>query len=194
MTNLVALLQAYRDAATLPERERFTEDFVLQVGPALRRFIFAHCRSDLAEDAYQETLIAIALCLGKCSAGTDAQVWRWCYQVARYKIADQARRAGGTRTVSLEIEAVQRAVNTIAASDEGFRSEKREELEYALDLLRAVKPPCVDYLWEAIALNLTYEAVGELHGLTSDAARMQVNRCLELAQALVRKKAMVNYA
>jgi RNA polymerase sigma factor (sigma-70 family) len=170
------------------------EDFVLQVGPALRRFILAHCRTDLAEEAYQETLLAIATRLGRCMAGSDAQVWRWCYQVARNKIADQARRAGGTRLVSLEVESVQRAVGAIADSDEGFSSEKREELEYALDLLRAVKPPCVDYLWEAIALNLTYEAVGELHGLRRDAARMQVNRCLELAQALVRKKAMVNYA
>ena len=194
MTNLVALLQAYRDAATLPERQRVVEDFVLQVGPALRKFIFPHCRTDLAEDACQETLTAIATRLGQCSSGTEGPIWRWCYQVARHKIADQARRAGGTRLVSLEVEAVQRAVNAIAASDEGFSLEKREQLEYALDLLRAVKPPCVDYLWEAIALNLSYAMVGELHGLTSDAARMQVNRCLELAQALVRKKAMVNYA
>ncbi len=192
MTTLVELARACRDASTLRVCERFAEDFVCLVGPALRQFIFRHARPDLAEDAFQETLITIATHVGQCTARTDSGLWGWCYKVARNKMADQGRRAERHPTISLDVEWVRRVVEASGA-DERIGHDEREEVDYALQLLGAVKPPCVDYLWEAIGLNQPYEAVGQLHGLSADAARMQVNRCLKLARELVRKKAKVSH-
>lgn len=83
----------------------------------------------------------------------------------------------------------------VAASgaDDRIGPDEQEQLDYALQLLAAVKPPCVDYLWQAIGLDLSYQVVGQLHAQKADAARMQVQRCLELAQKLVQKKAKGNH-
>jgi RNA polymerase sigma factor (sigma-70 family) len=192
MTNLMACVQACHDAVARSACERFAEDFVCQVGPALRRFIDAHTRPDLADDAYQETLIAIATDVRDCRAETESQIWKWCYQVARNKMADQWRQTAGAETVSLDIAAVRRAVEA-SGGEERIRHEDREELEYAMGLLQAAKPPCVDYLWEAYGLALTYVEMGKLYGRSADTMRMKVNRCLALAQQLVRKKTKVNH-
>ena len=190
--SVLGLLQACRTAVSLPACERFAEALVCRVGPALRQFICAPTRPDLAEDAFQETLLALATRAGQCRARTESEVWKWCYQVARNKMADQWRHAGGAETVSLEIEAVRRAVEA-SGGEERISHDEREELEYAMGLLAAVKPPCVDYLWEAFALNSTYVEMGALHGHSASAMRMKVNRCLALARELVRKKVRPNH-
>ena len=191
-SSVLTLLHACRNAVALPACERFAEAFVCEVGPALRSFINAHSRPDLAEDAYQETLIALALNVAECRANTESQVWRWCYTVARNKIADQARRAESEKVVSLELDTVRQAVEA-SGGDERIGHDEREELAFAMELLHAAKPPCVGYLWEAFALALTYVEMGKLHGLSTDAMRMKVNRCLELVRELVRKKARPNH-
>ena len=190
--SVLALLHACHNATALAACERFAEAFVCEVGPALRWFINAHTRPDLAEDAYQETLIALALNVSQCRAKTESQVWQWCYTVARNKIADQARQVDSEKVVSLELETVRQAVEA-SGGNERIGHDERDELAFAMELLSAAKPPCVGYLWEAFALTLTYVEMGKLHGLSADAMRMKVNRCLELVRELVRKKARPNH-
>jgi len=192
MTSLIELVQICRKTRTLHVRERFFEEMVCQVGPALFSFICHHTRKDFVEDAFQETLVALNHNLNKCRARTDPQVWAWCYQTARHKMADQWRRTAGRVVVSLDQEEVRRAVEA-SGRDERISREEREELDYALALLRSAKPPCVDYLWDRIALGLSYKEMTEIYGLRADAARMRVERCLKLAQELVSKKAKVTH-
>ena len=82
--------------------------------------------------------------------------------------------------------------DTCRAGDEAPDAEEAADLAYALELLRAAKPPCVGYLWEAFALELSYPEMGQLHGKSADAMRMQVKRCLKEAQKLVGRKVKVN--
>ena len=192
MTSLLECLQAYRASQALHARMRFAEEIIFLIGPALREFIFRHTRHDMAEDAYQETLVALATNLERCRARTEAQFRQWCYRIAGYKIADQWRERDEAVTTSLEAELLQRAVD-LSAKDERMAAEEREELEYALALLRAVKPPCVTYLWERIALDLPYKDLARLHGVSEDTMRMRVDRCLKLARELVARKAQVTH-
>jgi DNA-directed RNA polymerase specialized sigma24 family protein len=62
------------------------------------------------------------------------------------------------------------------------------DLEYALNLLRSVKPPCYGYLWQHYVLGWDHAEIANAYGISYGAARMQVNRCLKLAQSLVKKK------
>jgi len=190
MTDLMKLVKACGAAESLPVRTRFIEDVLSHVGPALLAFIRRHTRADLVDDAYQDTLVAVALQLCRCRIKAEPKFWGWCYQTARHKMADQWRKSKSGLTVSLEHAEIQQALEALA-QQERFSREDWDELNYALELLRLVKPPCVDYLWDAIALNLSYEVMAQIYGLTENAARMRVNRCLELAQELVAKKVKV---
>ena len=192
MTSLIELLRICRETKTLHVRERFFEQIVFQVGPALRGFICRHTRADFVEDALQETLIALNRNLNQCRARSEAQFWGWCYRTARHKMADQWRGTPGGLVVSLDGEEVLRAVEA-SGREERISPEEREVLDYALALIRSVKAPCVDYLWDRIALGLSYKEMSEIYGLGKDAIRMQVRRCLELAQELVSKKVKVTH-
>ena len=154
------------------------------VSPSLLSFITRHLRSDLVDDVYQETQLALATKIDRCRAQTDDAVWAWCYRLARNKIADQWRRDRRNAALSLDLEEVRRAAET-SAEEESISPTERLDLDYALALLRAAKPPCVDLLWERLGLDLSLKEVAAIYGLSADAARMQVNRCLELAQKLV---------
>ena len=166
------------------------EEIVYLVGAVLEQFIRNGLPPDLVADALQETLLAIALKFDTCRAESEAGIWQWCYRIARYKIADQWRQTE-PQAMSLDLEEVRLAVE-VSLRDEAPDAEEAADLAYALELLRAAKPPCVGYLWEAIALDLTYEEMGQLHGKKADAMRMQVERCLALAQKLVGRKVKVN--
>ena len=174
----------------MPFRQRVADDIVYLVGPALEQFIRNRLPPDLVADALQETLLAIALRFDACYADSEAAIWKWCYRIARHKIADQWR-ATEPQDLSLDLEEVREAVE-LSLGDEAAGPEEADELQYALELLGAARPPCVNYVWEAFALELTYPEMGKLHGKSADAMRMQVERCLQLARKLVARKAKVN--
>jgi DNA-directed RNA polymerase specialized sigma24 family protein len=106
--------------------------------------------------------------------------------VARNKVADCLRKHGGGTTAPVEVEEGRRALEA-EAQHERILPGARQDLEYALALLGAVKPPCVDLLWEYYILDLEYEYLAERYARSVNAVRMQLRRCLELAQALVTK-------
>jgi RNA polymerase sigma factor (sigma-70 family) len=187
MMSLIDLVRACRNATVEHEEIRFAEDLVCQIGPSLQRFIFGQTRRELVEDVYQNTLIAIAKDVAKCRAETDKEVQKWCFGIAVNKLADARRREKRHPTVSVDINVLEAAVEA-SGKEERIESKERAELDFALELLRAAAPPCVDYLWERIAFQLSYKDIGEMHEQSEDAARMRVKRCLELAQELVSKK------
>ncbi len=184
---LIELVQACRKATKEHEALRFAGDLVSEIGPSLWEFISRQTRSDLAEDVYQETLIAIGQNVGKCRAKDDKRVRRWCFGIAVHKMVSSWRREKSHPTLSLDVETVRQAVEA-SGKDRRIESEERAELNLALELVGAADPACVDYLWEGIAYDLAFKDTGVLHGQSTDAARMRVNRCLELAQKLVSKK------
>ena len=52
----------------------------------------------------------------------------------------------------------------LSLGDEAAGAEEADELQYALGLLGAARPPWVNYVREAFALELTYPEMGKLHG------------------------------
>jgi RNA polymerase sigma factor (sigma-70 family) len=185
-SELVLLTRLCRETTTLDVRVRFAEEFVIRVSGALRDFVFRRAPQQFAEEVHQEALMAIALHLHEFQGDSEAQVWRWCYRVARNKVANCLRKHGGGATALVEVEEARRALEA-EAQHERILPGARQDLEYALSLLVVAKPPCVDLLWEFYILDLDYDELATLTSLTVDAVRMQIRRCLELAQALVAK-------
>lgn len=190
MTSLIELLRLCRKTKTLHVRLRFAEEIVFRVGPALLSFIRRRTRPAFVEDAYQETLMAIAIGLERCEARTEPEFWKWCYGTARHKIADQWRRENRGDTATLDIEETRQALEA-SLKVQSVPAARLADLNYAMELLQASKAPCVGYLWDRFGLDLDYKDLGATHGLSEDAMRMQVQRCLELVQKLLSQKEKV---
>jgi RNA polymerase sigma factor (sigma-70 family) len=185
-SELLLLARLCRETTTLDVRVRFAEEFVIRVSGAVRDFVFRRVRQEFAEDVHQEVLMAIALHIHEFQGDTEAQVWQWCYRVARNKVADCLRQHGGGTTAAVEVEEGRRAL-AAEAQHERILPGARQDLEYALLLLGAVKPPCVDLLWEYYILDLDYDELAAWYARSVDTVRMQIRRCLELAQTLLAK-------
>lgn len=92
MDDLIKLVRSYRLAAGLSERLRLAEHILRLILPDLRVFVFSGLPPQVAEDALQEVLKAIATGMGRFEGNTPKEFWAWCYRIARNKLSDQYRR------------------------------------------------------------------------------------------------------
>lgn len=191
MQLLIEHIQNYRSAQTLEQRVAVAEIIIGWVGPQLREFIAREsvkrgCMEDW-DEAYQETLIAIVRKLDGFEGSSCGQFWSWCYQIARYKLIDVVRKLASAKTVSLDIETLEKVMEESVESTPKIPGET-EDLEFALHLLEKAKAPCVDYLWNYYILGWTYEEIADSYALPYDAVRMKLKRCLDLAKKLIAEK------
>lgn len=189
MNRLVDLARKYQGAPNLEERMRVAEEIASEVAPRLGAFILSNCRRpDMADDVRQETLVGIVNNLHQFRGATDSMFWSWCYHIARNKISNHLGRRGTRPLVTTDTEDLWEVVEASAQSNPMSAGE-RLDLEYAMELLRQAKPPCYDYLWQYYIFGWDYDEVALVAGLSHDAARMQIKRCRELAQSLMKEEA-----
>ena len=186
MVPLVQLIREYQNAKKLEHRFLLAEAIIRRVGSDLHAFFASRWPPEQADELLQETLVAIAKGLMSVRAETNRAAWGWCYGIARNKHNDQCRSKVAMKT---ELVDPQEMAETVAASavQEPIGPGERLDLDYAMDLLKAAKPPCYDYLWDFYIRDLDYEDIEGLDNLPRDTARMRVQRCLELAQELMAK-------
>ena len=184
MDELIKLVQAYRATDDLEQRLQIATNLVGRVAPALREYVFTHSPPEMVEDISVETIGIIANTLLRFRGTTDAQLWGWCYEVVRNRVRERLRRRETDPLARTDPDTLWTSLE-FAARGQPMSAGERLDLEYALDLLRKSKPPCYDYLWTHYVLGWDLAEVARSFGLSYDAARMQVRRCLELAQALL---------
>jgi RNA polymerase sigma factor (sigma-70 family) len=184
MDDLIRLVRSYRLAAGLIERLRLAEQIFRLILPDLRVFVFSGLPPQVAEDALQEVLKAVATSMERFAGTTTKEFWAWCYGVARHKIHDQYRKQSSERTVFMSPDEL---LSVIEASAQvgPITPQNRLDLEYAMKLLTAAKPECSDLLWRHYVIGLDYAEMAEEMHLNSDAVRMRVKRCLDEAKSLV---------
>ena len=68
----------------------------------------------------QEVAVAIFKGLDKFKGEVDAQFWKFCYQVARYKIADYWRRRKTRPTVVMDPEELWRVIEATEGGESDF--------------------------------------------------------------------------
>ncbi len=190
MDPLPELLSQYRECREVAEAERLAEEIIEFLAPDLSRFIRSHFSSNSAkrdawEDAYQETLAGIVDTLPAFGSAEAESFLKWCYGLARHKIADQFRgRKTAVNTVA-DPELLREALEaftgggTLSAAD-------RTDLEAALALIKRSEPPCLNYLWDRYVVGLSFALLGEAYGITEAAATKRVQRCLQLARRLLK--------
>ena len=178
MDDLIKLVCSYRLASGL------SEAIFRLILPDMRVFVFSGLPPQVAEDALQEVLKAVATGMGRFEGSTAKEFWAWCYRIARNKLNDQYRRQSSERTVSMSPEELWQVVEA-SAQVTPLTPQHRLDLEYAMKLLTAAKPECSDLLWRHYIVGLDYAEIAEVINLNSDAVRMRVKRCLDEAKSLV---------
>jgi RNA polymerase sigma factor (sigma-70 family) len=184
MDDLIKLVRTYRLAAGLTERLRLAEQIFRLIMPDLRVFVFSGLPPQLAEDALQEVLKAVATGMSRFEGGTTKEFWSWCYRIARNKLNDQYRRQSSERMVSMSPDELCQVVEA-SAQVAPLTPQNRLDLEYAMKLLTAAKPECSDLLWRHYVIGLDYAEIAEEKNLNSDTVRMRMKRCLDEAKSLV---------
>ncbi len=186
MNRTVHLIRQYQTAGLEEQRQGIAEEIIRAVAPEMEGYIRKSCPPEVVEDVQQETLLGIVRGLDCFHGRTPAEFWQYCYQVARHKIVDQLRRQGRQPLAGADPEYLWQVVEA-TAQEQPLSLAERIDLENAMELLRKAKPPCYELLWDRYILGFTHAEIGAALGLTPDAARAQVTRCLELAHALVKK-------
>ena len=184
MDDLIKLVRTYRLTAGLAERIRLAEEIFRHIEPDLRVFVFSGLPPQVAEDALQEVLKAVATGMRRFEGNTEKEFWSWCYRIARNKLNDQYRRQSADKTVSLSPDELLQVIEA-SAQVAPLTPQNRLDLDYAMKLLTAAKPDCSDLLWRHYVVGLDYAELAAEKDLNSDAVRMRVKRCLDEAKSLV---------
>ncbi|HRY49105.1 MAG TPA: sigma-70 family RNA polymerase sigma factor [Candidatus Paceibacterota bacterium] len=190
MDRLITLVNIYRSASELETRLKLVEEIIGEVRPALWASISRKC-PEMADDICQETVVAIAKNLHRFYGETDQQFKSWCFGISRNKTNDCLRKLAKEKAEPLDVIDIDSLENVIEASanEEPMSAGEKMDLDYALNLLRNAKPPCLHYLWIHYVDGLSHNEMARILGQTYNAVRMQIKRCLKLAQSLVTKPA-----
>lgn len=186
MDSLIQLVRDYCAATDLETRLARAETIVRTVGPKLRTHLRIMCpaQPEVAGEAFAEALVYIAKNLHMFRGEHDGAFWSWCYHVTRTSALQRLRKRKGDRLQPMPPEEMQRHVEA-SAQVEALSPGIRLDLEYAMSLLQKAQPPCCDYLWKRYIMGWDYSDLAREYGLSDDAAKMRVRRCLEAAQGLL---------
>lgn len=188
MENLIQLVRQHRLARTEDEKCRIVDEILKLIVPSLEAYLLRACRRpSLVEDLLQDTLVKIHLKLHTFRGNTDGEVMSWCYSIAWRTLCSHFRSNDiGERLEPFDAENLRHVIEA-STKEEPLNAEDWEHLEAALALLEKVKPPCRGFLWSHYVREMNYKAIAKAYGLTYNAARMQLQRCLKLAIELTAK-------
>ena len=182
--DLVKLVGAYSMLTGEVERLPVAEQIFRRIEPELRHFVVSHMSQDVAEDALQETLQAIAKNLQGFRGHTTSQFWEWCYTICRNEIRRHYRDKATERIQLLPPDELWREIEA-SAEDVPLPAAIRHDLEYAMKLLTNSKPECSDFLWKHFVFGLDYSEIAAEQGMSYDSVRIKIGRCLLIAKSLV---------
>ena len=182
MQSLIEQVLEYRESPSLERRQELAEAILGAVYPALRQFILCQCPKEAVEDVLQETLMGLARNLHQFRGDTRQSFWTWCYQTARYKVANHAR-SRAARLVPTDPEDLEAAVEA-SGEDRPFEPGEWVDLKETMSMLRRIQPPCHHYLVAVYFHGAEIAELARAEGVSYDAMRMRFNRCLDLARDL----------
>lgn len=161
------------------------QDAVLDVYSRIQAFVISRLGWQMGPDVVHKTMEGILQKLQSIRAVTESQFLAFCYQTARYKIADALRSKCGNRIEPLDAAEIVDIVWAGAGADPS--SGVRSDLEYILALLRASKFGCAQILEEHFLLGIEPKELAVIYGISVDAVRMKLRRCFDEAKRLAKK-------
>ena len=184
MTTLMERIEQYRKTTDLITRRLCASAIYYEILGDISLFIFGKVSAFAAEDVIQDAMIAIITNLSAFRGQTEKEFLKWCYQIARRRIADQYRKKAIDRLEPFPKEELWYLIEKRQDNVRDWKLDKAD-LDDALNLLDKSKPECRKFLWNHYVLGFDYEEIAEESQLKYDAVRMKIGRCLETARALL---------
>jgi RNA polymerase sigma factor (sigma-70 family) len=185
MGQLVERIRPCLEKGKVDEWLDLVEQVVREHRPLLLAHVMARVPAADALDVLQLVLIGIADSLDQFRGTTDASLRAWCYRIAEYKCIDYLRKHLKKGEIEFDADLLHEAIEA-SAVNQPLSPADRLDLEYAMELLSHAKPPCYEYLWKHFIVGLDYGEIAAEYAIGYDAARMRIERCLELAQKLLK--------
>jgi len=183
MAALIELIRQYQEAPSLVERIRASDEIIDAVATPLRLYITRRMGKAWLDDVCQETLKGVFKGLHKFRGDSNGKAWGWCYAIASNQLAEHFRKRGRDRLDLVDPDEVWQAIRA-ASQTASISPDERDLLEHAMDLLRAAKPPCYDYLWNRYMLGWDNQMIAEAFDLNYGSVHTIIRRCLETARSL----------
>ena len=181
---LSEMVNDYRAATTFEQRVAAVEKIIHEIGSELLRFACQNLNREIAEEIYQETLLVIALKLGQYKGDSDNTFRSWCFRILRNKIANFLKEKKFEDVAEFNDESMREAID---AGTKEISPDVRHDLEYAMNLLGAKKSDCRPVMLLHHIEGWEIQEIAADQRRTYDAVRMQLDRCLELAESLMAK-------
>lgn len=178
MGELIKLVKTYQHS----HDPAVGDSIVREISSPLRLFLSGQVSKQAVDDLLQATLLGIFLGLKSFKGKSDAQFYGYCYTVARRRVIDLWRKRGREPEFVFPENEFWEA---IAQPKPPLTKREREQLETVMELLAAVRPPCVLYLMARYINGMTFEEISETFDFPSPAAAgVATRRCLRLAKEL----------
>jgi RNA polymerase sigma factor (sigma-70 family) len=167
-------LSEYRKTGSAEAARKLIEPIIGDV----HLFVAQKVKIDDAPDLSQDILLEIVKSLHLCKAESRAQYLAWCYGIARHLIAKHYRRSGKEPKAHPDFDEFYRLVDQYALHSRMTEAEQREMHE-AIEMLKEVSPEGYDLLFRRHVLDMDLKEIGDDYGISADAVRMRIKRCLE---------------
>jgi RNA polymerase sigma factor (sigma-70 family) len=133
---------------------------VFAVLPSLRIPETTKDRTRAVEDVTQNVLYSIADSMDTFQGDTNEAFWKWCYRIARRRIADYVDKAQRDKLDSLPFDELLDLIDD-STHAQPLSAADRLDLNHALHLLSKSKPDCLDYLWNYYVVGFGYADIAE---------------------------------
>lgn len=185
MVSLVKLLNLYASASKQEHRERLVEMLVRRIEDKLRLFIGKRCGFHEADtsDVLQVTLLSILKSAPRFQGTTKAAFWKFCYTIARRRLADYYR---VKRRLPLPIPPEE--IVKWAERSGQLAADTLSQLEEVVAMLKKLGPKCYELLCQRYLAELSVGLIAEALALREDTAQRQINRCLDEARKRFKKR------
>lgn len=183
MQSVFELVEAYREEIHLEPRMELAGKLAQILAPELRIFVISRARPSVVDDIMQETMKDIFTHFFTFKGKTEKEFWKWCYTIVRNKTVDRLR-WDHKSLMYYPAEELMQLADTSGNVALPFSPEDRDDVRQVLKLLEKTAPDCRGKLWDFYVVGLDYDDLAEAFGLSYDAIRMSIKRCVELAQKL----------
>jgi len=179
MEKLTDLVRRYLSASTREERVALGQELAHSIRPPIYAFLMWNCgQPELAEDLSQDTLIVVFQRLEQWRGDSDKIFIGWCRGIARYKLCDHFRRHQETEDIASVSESELWKIVEASTKNTPLSAGERPDYEYAVSLILKARSPCNKILQMYYIEETSYEDIAAFLGISYNAARMQIKRCL----------------